>query len=141
MPSYKGFVYDGLASLDRDAAASWINEERVFGFDPSRLRISAVQCDVSTLDTQQLVPFFIKVDVQGHEYNVLNGGRETLRQYEPILLIEAFRGDPRTVKLAEELGYEEYHFDGSYLRNGSPSGGSNSFLITPAKAKRLFVKD
>jgi FkbM family methyltransferase len=138
VPSYKGFVYDGLASLDRYAAASWINEKTVFRFDPSKLTVAELHCTVDTLDAHQLAPVFIKVDVQGCEYNVLNGGKETLRRYEPVLLVEAFRSDPRTVQLLEELGYEEYYFDGSFLRKGSHMKGLNSFLITPGKIETLF---
>jgi len=137
VPAYKGFVYDGLASFDREAATSWLNDERVFGFDPAKLVISEVACEIETLDAQKLAPLFIKVDVQGYEYNVLNGGRDTLRRYEPVLLLEAFKSDIRTVRLAEELGYNEYYFDGSYLRRGSPTKGPNSFLITPRRIKAL----
>jgi len=138
VPSYKGFVYDALASLDREAAASWINERTVFRFDPTKLTIAELLCTVDTLDAQQLAPCFIKVDVEGCEYNVLNGGRDTLQNYEPVLLVEKFSGDPRTVKLAEELGYEEYYFDGCSLRKGSPSEGPNSFLMTPRRNRSLF---
>ena len=127
VPSYKGFVYDALASLNREAAASWINERTVLRFDPTKLTIAELRCAVDTLDAQQLAPVFIKVDVEGHEYNVLNGGRDTLRRYQPVLLVEAFRRDARTVKLAEELEYEEYYLDGSSLRKGSPGKGPNSF--------------
>lgn len=139
VPSYKGFVYDGLASLDREAATSWINEKRMFGFDPTKLSISEVQCTVDTLDAQHLDPVFIKVDVEGHEYSVLNGGKETLRRCEPVLLVESFRSDPRTVQLAAELGYEEYYFDGEVLRGGTPTKSSNSFLLT-SRWRQWFVK-
>jgi hypothetical protein len=88
--------------------------------------------------SQKLAPCFIKVDVQGWEYNVLNGGRETLRNFEPVLLVESFREDPRMVKLAEEIGYEEYYFDGCFLRKGSPSEVPNSFLMTPSRRRLLF---
>jgi FkbM family methyltransferase len=130
VPSYKGFVYDGLASLDRQAAASWISDASVFGFDPAKLMISEVECEVDTLDAQNLAPAFIKVDVQGYEYNVLNGGRRTLERYEPVLLIESFRADPRTVRLTKGLGYEEYYFDGIAFRRGAPPKSPNSYLIT-----------
>jgi FkbM family methyltransferase len=138
VPSYKGFVYDGLASFSRASAASWL-EHRVFGYAPSRLSISEVKCEVNTLDMHHLAPIFMKIDVQGHEFQVLNGGRQTLREYEPVLLIESFNGDSRTVRLAEELNYEEYCFDGSCLCKGSPNRGSNSFLMTPERAKWLFA--
>jgi FkbM family methyltransferase len=56
VPSYKGFVYDGLASFDRKAAMSFISEKTVFGFDRDKLTISEVQCIVDTLDAQSLSP-------------------------------------------------------------------------------------
>ncbi len=137
VPSYKGFIYDALASLDKKAAASWINERTILRFDSARLLIAELECTVDTLDAQQLAPVFIKVDVQGCEYNVLSGGRETLRRYEPVLLVESFRNSPRTVKLSEELGYEEYYFDGTTLRKGSDKSGLNSFLITRGRVRTL----
>lgn len=140
VPSYKGFVYDALASLDRTSAASWINEKTVYGFDPGRLSIAELQSTLGTLDSQQLAPIFVKVDVQGHEYSVLNGGKETLRRHEPVLLIEAYRDDPRTVRFAEELGYAEYYFDGSSLQPGPPTSSPNSFLVTPRRIKTLLER-
>jgi FkbM family methyltransferase len=138
VPSYKGFVYDGLASFSRKEAASWISEQTVFGFDPAKLTITEITCQVSTLDAEQLAPFFIKIDVQGYEYNVLKGGVETLRTYEPVLLIESYRSDPRTVQLAEELGYEEYNFDSGRLEKGPPRRSPNSFLKARGLAKALI---
>jgi FkbM family methyltransferase len=137
VPSYKGFVYDGLASFDEASAASWISERTILNFRPHKLRISRVSCVADTLDAQRLAPIFVKVDVQGYEYNVLDGGRQTLLQYEPILLIEDFRSDARTIGLAEELGYEEYHYDGTVLRKGQSRESSNSFLMTRGRAQKL----
>ncbi len=138
VPSYRGFEYDGLASLDKMAAASWINERTVFGFDPAKLTIAKLDCEISTLDDERLAPSFVKVDVQGYEYNVLQGGMKTLREYEPVLLIESFRSDPRTVRLAEGLGYEEYSFDNGRLEKRPPRRSPNSFLITSGMARILF---
>lgn len=136
IPHYKHILCYDLASLDRNSAANWITSERVFRFDPSRLSVSEFRCEVSTLDSQQLKPVFIKVDVQGYEYHVLNGARETLARYEPILLVEDFKGDSRTARLVKELGYEEYQFDGRSLRKAS-GNPENSFLITPRRIKDL----
>jgi FkbM family methyltransferase len=137
VPSYKGFVYDGLASFQKSAAGSWINDRAVFCFDTTKLRIAEVHCAVDTLDEQELAPIFVKVDVQGYEYKVLDGGKETLRRYDPILLIEDFRNDARTVRLAEQLGYEEYRFDGTSFCRGAPLSSPNSFLMTRRRRNAL----
>jgi FkbM family methyltransferase len=136
VPSYKGLVCEDLASLDRNAAAEWIDEQRVYGFDRSKLEVSEISCEVSTLDAHSLDPIFVKIDVQGCEYRVLKGARETLRRCEPVLLVEDFGSHPRSADLTRELGYEEYYFSGGKLRRGRVPG-DNSFLLTTHRMRDL----
>lgn len=138
VPSYMGFEYDALASFNRGSATYTLNRESLLQFDPAKLTLAEYECMVETLDMQRLAPVFVKVDVEGFTYKVLCGGIETLRRYEPVLLIENLRGDPRNAPFAEELGYEEYYFDGSSLRKGQTSDGPNSFLLTRAMAEILL---
>lgn len=61
-----------------------------------------------TIDSLQLSRVdFIKIDVEGHELEVLRGSRETLERYHPILMIEVT--SRRTVEFlcSRELGYEQ----------------------------------
>lgn len=136
VPSYCGFLYDGLASLDRRAASTWLSPKTIFGFDPGKLAIEEIVCRVETLDAHRLQPIFIKIDVQGYEYHVLEGARQTLMGHEPVLMIEDYRGDARTVRLAEELGYDEFHFADGAFRRGA-SGRENSFLLTERRLHSL----
>jgi len=134
VPAYRGFVYDGLASLDEAEAMTWINAQRVYFFDASKVEAVELTCRISTLDRENLRPAFMKIDVQGFEYNVLAGGAKTLAAHEPIVLIENYNGDPRSVRLMSELGYLEYIYRDGALVPGR-STGLNSFLITPNRAK------
>jgi FkbM family methyltransferase len=134
VPAYRGFVYDGLASLDEAEAMTWINPQRVYFFDASKVKALELRCRISTLDHENLQPAFIKIDVQGFEYNVLAGGVKTLAAHEPIVLIENYNGDPRSVQLMSELGYSEYVYRDGALALGR-SAGANSFLITPNRAR------
>lgn len=138
VPSYKGFVYDALSSFNKGSAGYGLNKETILRFNPAKLTLAECDCTVEALDMRHLAPVFMKVDVEGFTYNVLCGGRETLRQFEPILLVENFRGDSRTVQLTEELAYEEYCFDGSSLQRGTGNSGPNSLLMTRGMAKRLL---
>ncbi|HEY5406531.1 MAG TPA: FkbM family methyltransferase [Ginsengibacter sp.] len=49
--------------------------------------------EIDTLDNSMVnfsvpPPSFIKIDVEGYEFNVLLGGKETIRKYRPALFIE-----------------------------------------------------
>ena len=132
VPVYRGFVYDGLGSLDFKSAQSWICNETIYGFQSNRLSVNEYECDVETLDTQNLTdPIFIKIDVQGTEYEVVNGAIEILRKHEPVLLIEDFHIKQELQKLTESLGYKPYKFDGRTFVLG-PSNTS-TFLLTDAR--------
>jgi FkbM family methyltransferase len=44
---------------------------------------------VVTLDSQNLAPDLIKIDVQGFDYNVLVGAAGTIRAHKPVIIIES----------------------------------------------------
>jgi FkbM family methyltransferase len=136
VPSYRGFVYDGLASLNHEAARSWINANTVYFFQPDSLKIETFDCAIETLDAQALDPVFIKIDVQGTEYDVVRGGLDTIRRYQPVLLVEDYHADPRLVGLMNELGYEDYAFNGTGFVAGR-SQSENSFLLTQSRFAAL----
>jgi FkbM family methyltransferase len=139
VPSYRGFVYDGLGSIDFDAASSWINSETVYFFNPQHLVVNSYECEVETLDMQRLEhPVFIKIDVEGTEYEVMKGGIETLQKFEPILLIEGFHEKPDIAELSSSLGYEPYTFDGKSLVAGASE--TSTFLITPARMRAIMAQ-
>jgi FkbM family methyltransferase len=49
---------------------------------------TSVTVPTRTLDSYNLNPGFIKIDVEGHEESVLSGALQTIRRSRPILLIE-----------------------------------------------------
>jgi len=138
VPSYRGFVYDGLGSLDFDAAKSWISSKTVYFFHPEHLVVNSYECAIETLDMQNIEnPIFIKIDVEGTEYQVLKGGIETLRKFEPILLIEGFHEKPDVAELSAPLGYEPYTFDGKSLIAGASE--TSTFLITRSRMNAILA--
>jgi FkbM family methyltransferase len=49
---------------------------------------------------------FVKIDVEGHELEVLQGARETLIKYKPVIFIETFRNQKSKVhEYLTNLGY------------------------------------
>jgi FkbM family methyltransferase len=107
VPSYRGFVYDGAATFSARHARAYLGPETLFFFDPARLTVEEIRCRVAPLDSFGLAPAFIKVDAEGGEYAVLQGGIETLRRHRPALFLERYYEDTRIESLLDGLGYRE----------------------------------
>jgi hypothetical protein len=58
------------------------------------------------LDSLGVVPDLIKIDVEGNEYAVISGARQTLTAHHPSVLVALHTGDSRCRDLLIELGYE-----------------------------------
>jgi FkbM family methyltransferase len=74
-----------------------------------------IRVKTETLDSvvrQDRTPSLIKIDVEGHEIEVLQGGRNTLSEAKPLLIIESFPPKQSTVlSLLNELGYHSIDAD------------------------------
>jgi FkbM family methyltransferase len=57
-------------------------------FDNSNLSVLEMRISIDRLDNFQLAPFFLKLDVEGHELDVLEGSIETITTWKPIILVE-----------------------------------------------------
>jgi FkbM family methyltransferase len=126
VPRYRGFVYDGLASLDRSSALEWLNEDRVAGFDRSKLSLEQHRVEIVTLDSLDLRPDIVKIDVQGYELQVVKGGAETFTRWQPITIIET-PAKP-VVSLLAEYGLHPFRYCADRLRRGDTSGLNTVFL-------------
>ena len=135
IPSYNGYVYDGLASFDREASEEWL-ANAIYGFKKSKQTVHELQCKSETLDSFHLAPDFLKIDVQGWEYNVLIGAKETLAQHEPVLLIEIY-DDRRIDALLQEYGYQEYFLNKGRLVAGRGPDPLNLLFVTARRIAHL----
>lgn len=135
VPVYRNWWFDGLASLDPEAARGWLSAERLYGFRPERLRLEPLRCETVRLDDLDLAPAFVKLDVQGHEAAVLRGGEATLRRHRPILLVEA--GEAEAVRaVLDPLDYLPAAFVEGRLV-ATPSRTVNTFFLPRERADTL----
>jgi len=126
IPSYRGFVYDGLASLSYDKAAGWLNAKRVARFDARKLKIKEHQVPVRTLDSLNLSPDIIKIDVQGHELEVIRGAAQTLSRSRPAIVVES--PSDELIGQLDEIGLKHFGLSGDKLEHGYRSNVNSVFL-------------
>ena len=132
VPFYKGWMFDSLASFDREEASGWL-EGQIAGYRPEHLRVAEYACPIKRMDDLGAAPFFIKLDVQGHELAVLRGAEGTLRNHAPIILLESL--SPEALSFAGRMGYAPYAFRRGWFHAGE-QGEPNTFLL-PADKRAL----
>lgn len=133
VPSYRGFTYDGIASFARESAETYLSPQTIYFFNPRHVSVAEYTCHVEVLDALNLAPTFMKLDIEGFEYDALQGATDTLTRHEPILFVEMFWRDPRVAAKLTSLGYQEVIEHNGMLVKGR-STGVNAVYAT---ARRL----
>jgi len=65
-----------------------------------------VAVNIRTLDSFGYTDVsFIKIDVEGYEYRVLQGAEETIKNFRPTILVEQNKGNLDSVELLKTWGY------------------------------------
>lgn len=132
VPYYRKWMFDGLASFNYEEASNWL-PDRLWHFKPEKLKIKEIECRISRLDDFNFNPYFIKIDVQGFELQVLTGGEQTLRKHYPILLIESM--NDQIAEFLKQLDYSFFYYHkGKFLKG---FGKLNTFCITKDKFATL----
>lgn len=146
-PVYNGKEMTALGSGDRQKAESWLNPKTVYFFEPHKLEIEQISVEVKTLDSFQLEPEFIKIDVEGFEYLVLLGATATIKKSRPILLIEGVAAQDKVHNLMQQWNYDAYKFDRGKFYLNQFECNNNFFvpeekinLISPYLAEELEQK-
>src|SRR5262249_31399265 len=109
-------------------------------FSPEHLKVRSYECAIETLDMQDIDnPIFIKIDVEGHEHQVINGAIKTLSEFEPVLLIESLLDKPGLLDHLKSLRYEPYYFEYTKFIAGFPTTGAgrNTFLFTRRQMDKI----
>jgi FkbM family methyltransferase len=143
---------------DRPGSLNWIEdpEQAGNGLLVSPEQGGGVPVTVSTLDTvlkgiQITALSFVKIDVEGMEYEVLKGGIETWQKHRPIIIFETLPSTQSTrdfpvfeqiAKIFKALNYSCYAIDssGNLVEPSQRELTHNSVLIPDEKAFDLCVK-
>jgi FkbM family methyltransferase len=85
-PVVHGVALTQYSSFHSDKLRKQIEHD--LGIERADYGIIEKTVQTRTLDSLNLSPFFIKIDVEGSERDVLEGSLETIKKYLPIILVE-----------------------------------------------------
>lgn len=104
MPFYKGISLDSLNSFE-------LNNIKIYKkkyLKNFRINIKKKLVRTFTLDHYNLKSDFIKLDVEGHEYEVLIGGKKHIKKNKPTILIENNKEIKKVSYFLKSLNYVPY---------------------------------
>ena len=120
------------SGADNQGVGSIVNHDA--GRLPKTVRVEATTLDLFVERHAIGKIDFIKLDIQGAEYFFLEGGRQTLRDQRPEIVMEVSPGDLRPLgktsrdllMLVDSLGYRSFH-----LRKGNPTNAISQATTPP----------
>ena len=95
------FFQDNLTSATgclADNNKPWVEQY----LNGSSKKISVCTHTLDQMTVKDTMPALIKIDVEGHENEVLEGGMQTIEISKPVLIIESF--PPKTTKGCQNFG-------------------------------------
>ncbi len=127
----------GVPGMEEYSSLNPISHMHARQFDKEVFRVATRPLD-GLVSEYDLVPGFVKMDVEGAEYEVLKGARALLKDHQPILLSEMDDSlltqfgtrASEVVLFLEDFGYQVI----DARTGGKPRGGfSDTILALPAK--------
>jgi FkbM family methyltransferase len=138
VPVLKDMFVLGEATLSLPFIQEAASKRRLRSYLPGEvLRVGRLQVQTRTLDSVQVSPDFIKIDVEGAEEHVIAGAAETLRRCKPLIMAE--NSYPQRVAAAlRPFGYSAYRFDVSRgLLSPKAPHSQNTFYVEDMWRARL----
>lgn len=137
IPSYNGYLFDGLASIYRSEAETWLNSERLYWFDPRKVTVQEIEVPTRTLDSYDFAPVLLKLNVQRAEIEVLNGAKTMLVRHRPVIL-SAYPWEA-LIRMLAEFGYRTYSYrDGCF--NAGELGRRFTWFLLDHHAEAVAAK-
>jgi FkbM family methyltransferase len=104
-PTIKGYRLTQYSSFEKEKLINQITHD--LGVTEEEVLFDSKHVKVVDLDSLGLSPFFMKIDVEGFEIEVLEGAIATIRNYMPVILIEiqSDRTYQRVKDFLGNLGY------------------------------------
>ena len=108
VPMINGQPFYSRSSLEETPGKPVDDKPYVIAVPTSTLDAFVDQHNIDRIDV-------IKIDVEGHEWEVIWGGRKSLEKWMPIMIVEIFAVSPKqqeyVIQRMKSWGYLGYYFD------------------------------
>jgi FkbM family methyltransferase len=116
IPVFKNFFLDSQASvsedLSRDSVKRGIFDKSIW----NKINFKKIKCNFVKIDKFKAKPYFIKIDTEGSEHKVLEGLKDTIKKYKPVIMVEKNQLNyKRIIVYLRSYDYRPYLYQGKVL--------------------------
>jgi len=115
-------------SLDKEFNTFYQNRNSAFVNEIySETVVDIVKLD-DFIDTANIEPNFVKIDIEGAELNAIKGMLSYLREHKPILMVEITNNNIEIYNIMTDIGYVVFDEQFQVMKNGHVLSGNLFFL-------------
>jgi FkbM family methyltransferase len=112
IPYFKKYLLSSFAGIDKVSVISKLKSSLNIKNLLKKINFKSEIIKLKKLDDFNFNPSFIKIDIEGHEYECIMGGLKTIKKNKPILLIEYDRNTNKKInKILKKINYKSYYYD------------------------------
>lgn len=144
VPLYKKYMLSYFAGINKKEVIFRLKKSLFVKNLLKKISFKTLKIKIRKLDNFNLNPSFIKIDVEGHEYECILGAMKTIKKYKPILLAEYNqRLNIKILSLLKKFNYKGYYFDNKLkdLKPHYKKNVFNIFYIDKNKANIILKKN
>lgn len=105
-PIFKNIALTNYASVDEEAARANLSTHMRIRDIGNRVTFERTEVETKPIDSLDIAPEIVKIDVEGYEANVIEGMQETIRRCLPVIMLEY--NPVSFAKVRETLGQYDY---------------------------------
>jgi FkbM family methyltransferase len=110
-PFYKNFHLSPFDSLSIKDVYKSMNFSLFIKNIKKKIHIEKSYAATNIVDNLNLKPCFVKIDIQGHEYNCLLGSLKTIKKNLPIIMMEYdLKENKKIYKVLKRINYKKFFF-------------------------------
>ena len=112
-PIYNGITFWGLASHNKEHVRAFFGPHNVWNYKSSKFKLVEKSIRIRTLDSYNIKPNLIKIDVEGMELDVLAGAEKTIIGSWPVIMVECTGTHDVVRQMLEAKGYKNFELENS----------------------------
>ncbi len=140
IPFFKKYAITQFAGIDKNGVINRLKKSLYVSNLLKKIKINSYKIKTKKIDDYKFCTPFIKIDIEGHEYECILGAKKTIKKYTPTIMVEYDKKICNKIfKLLKGMSYQKYFYDKNtnLIKIHKNQNVFNIFFINKEKLKYI----